>query len=361
LRNVARDAIIPRPSGELAAPGRPRSRRRAPIEKGPPIVTTIGTPAMWVGFTLLIVVTLAIDLGVLNRKAHVLRMREALRWVIVWVALAQLFGVFILVRAGHAKWMEFLTGYLIEYALSVDNLFVFIVLFAYFAVPAAYQHRVLFWGILGAVIMRGVFIAVGAALLSAFHWVMYVFGVFLVYTGVKLMRSGATEVHPERNVILRVFRRIVPTVSDYRGASFFVFREGRRYATPLLAVLVAVEATDVVFAVDSIPAIFAITLDPFIVYTSNIFAILGLRSLFFLLAGMMGSFHYLKPALALVLTFIGAKMLVSDLFHVPIALSLIVVVGLLAAGVVLSLMRPLPEAVRPAHPADPPAGPPPRA
>jgi tellurite resistance protein TerC len=309
-------------------------------------VTTIGTPALWVGFTLLIAATLALDLGVLNRKAHTLRTREALRWVIVWITLAQLFGVFILVRGGHAKWMEFLTGYLIEYALSVDNLFVFIVLFAYFAVPSAYQHRVLFWGILGAVIMRGLFIAVGAALLAAFHWVIYLFGAFLVYTGFKLMRSGGAEVHPERNVILRVFRRVFPVVNEYHGARFFVRQEGRRFATPLLAVLVAVEATDIVFAVDSIPAIFAITRDPFIVYTSNIFAILGLRSLFFLLAGMMGSFHYLKPALALVLTFIGVKMLISDLVHVPIALSLAVVVGLLAAGVVLSLLRPAPP-VRP--------------
>ena len=327
-------------------------------------MTTIGTPALWVGFSLLVVLTLTIDLGVLNRRAHAVTTREALRWVIVWVALAQLFGVFILFRAGHDKWMEFLTGYLIEYALSVDNLFVFIVLFAYFAVPAAYQHRVLFWGILGAVILRGVFIGVGAALLAAFHWVMYVFGAFLVYTGVKLMRSDAAEVDPERNMLLRAFRRVVPTVSEYHGASFFVRRDGRRWATPLLAVLVAVEATDIVFAVDSIPAIFAITRDPFIVYTSNIFAILGLRSLFFLLAGMMGSFHYLKPALAVVLTFIGVKMLISDLVHVPIALSLLVVVGLLAAGVVLSLLKPapLPAAVPPTSaPAESGDGDPPQA
>jgi tellurite resistance protein TerC len=241
---------------------------------------------------------------------------------------------------GPERALEFLTGYLIEKALSVDNLFVFLVLFSYFAVPASLQHRVLAFGILGALAMRAVFIAAGAALIDNFHWVIYVFGAFLVYTGIKLLAQRASEVDPEKNPILRIFRRLVRSVPDYRGGKFLVKEAGLRHATPLLAVLVAIEATDIVFAVDSIPAIFSITTDPFIVFTSNIFAILGLRALYFLLAGMIGKFRYLKVGLGLVLAFVGAKMLLAGVFKVPVALSLAVVGGLLALSILASLLIP---------------------
>ena len=236
---------------------------------------SIGTPPLWIGFTLFVLAMLALDLGVFHRKAHVVGIREALAWTAVWITLALGFNVGVYVWFGAERALEFLTGYVIEKALSVDNIFVFLVVFAVFAVPAALQHRVLFWGILGALVMRAVFILAGAALLQRFHWIVYVFGGFLVITGVKLLLHSGDEIHPERNPVYRLFRRLVPAVSDYRGARFTVVESGRRYATPLLAVLVVVEATDVVFAVDSIPAIFAVTIDPFIVYTSNIFAILG--------------------------------------------------------------------------------------
>jgi tellurite resistance protein TerC len=321
-------------------------------------VATIGTPALWAGFSAFVVITLALDLGIFHRRAHEVRTREALRWTLAWISLAVVFGSILYAKAGSDRALEFFTGYLIEYALSVDNLFVFLVVFAYFGVPKSYQHRVLFWGILGAVVARGIFIGAGAALLSAFDWIIYVFGGFLIYTGIRLLRGSDEEVHPERNPVLRAFRRIVPIVPRYEGARFVVQDSGRRHATLLLCVLVALEATDIVFAVDSIPAIFAITRDPFIVYTSNIFAILGLRSLFFLLAGMMGRFHYLNVALALVLTFIGGKMLASNFVHIPIGASLAVVATLLGGGVAASLLRPKrPIAAAPA-PAEPSKTPP---
>jgi len=261
-------------------------------------------------------------------------------WTTIWVALALLFNLGVYVWFGAERALEFLTGYVIEKALSVDNIFVFLVVFAVFAVPAALQHRVLFWGILGALIMRAIFIVLGAALLQRFHWVIYLFGAFLVFTGIKLLVQRAGEVHPERNPLFRLFRRWVPSVPDYRGAHFIVVEGGKRYATPLLLVLVAIEATDLVFAVDSIPAIFAITMDPFIVYTSNIFAILGLRALYFALAGMMEKFHYLKVGLSLVLAFVGVKMLLVGVYKIPILVSLGVIVALLAGAVVASLLRP---------------------
>lgn len=304
-------------------------------------IVSIGTPTLWIGFTIFVLAMLALDLGVFHRKAHAISMREALAWSIVWVALALLFNAGVYYWFGSERALEFLTGYLIEKALSVDNLFVFLVLFAYFAVPAELQHRVLFWGILGALIMRAGFIVAGSALIQQFHWIIYVFGAFLVFTGIKLLASPETgDIHPERNPVLRVFRRIVPTVPEYRGARFLVKEAGRRYATPLLMVLVMVEATDVVFAVDSIPAIFAITMDPFIVFTSNIFAILGLRALYFLLAGMIGRFSYLKVGLGLVLAFVGAKMLISGVYHVPIAVSLGVIASLLGLSMIASLLFP---------------------
>jgi len=301
---------------------------------------SIGTPPLWIGFTLFVLAMLALDLGVFHRKAHAVGVREALVWTAVWIALALGFNVGIYVWFGVERAFEFLTGYVIEKALSVDNIFVFLVVFAVFAVPAALQHRVLFWGILGALIMRAIFIVLGAALLQRFHWVIYLFGAFLVFTGIKLLVQRAGEVHPERNPLFRLFRRWVPSVPDYRGAHFIVVEGGKRYATPLLLVLVAIEATDLVFAVDSIPAIFAITMDPFIVYTSNIFAILGLRALYFALAGMMEKFHYLKVGLSLVLAFVGVKMLLVGVYKIPILVSLGVIVALLAGAVVASLLRP---------------------
>ncbi len=305
---------------------------------------SVGSPQLWAGFTLFILAMLALDLGVFHRKAHAVSFREALAWSVVWVSLALTFNLLVYQWFGSQRALEFLTGYVIEKALSVDNVFVFLVIFQFFAVPAAFQHRVLFWGILGALLMRAVFILLGATLIARFHWVLYVFGAFLVLTGIKLLLRRGAEIHPERNPAYRLFRRFVPAVAEYRGARFTVLENGRRLATPLLLVVVVVEATDVVFAVDSIPAIFAITTDPFIVYTSNIFAILGLRALYFLLSGAIGRFHYLDVGLGLVLCFVGAKMLIADLYKVPIALSLAAVATLLAGSIVASLLRPRAEA-----------------
>ncbi len=305
------------------------------------VAVSIGTPAMWIGFTIFVLAMLALDLGVFHRNAHAVKMREALAWSVVWIGLAILFNAGVYFWFGQDRALEFLTGYLIEKALSVDNLFVFLVLFSYFAVPTQLQHRVLFWGIVGALLMRAGFIMAGAALIQQFQWVIYIFGAFLVFTGIKLLaaREGG-NISPERNIVLRLSRRIIPSVPDYRGARFTVKEAGRRYATPLLMVLLAIEATDIVFAVDSIPAIFAVTTDPFIVFTSNIFAILGLRALYFLLAGMIGKFRFLKVGLGLVLAFVGIKMLIAGFFHVPIALSLGIVAALLFLSVVASFLFP---------------------
>jgi tellurite resistance protein TerC len=300
---------------------------------------SIGTPAAWIGFGVFVVVMLALDLGVFHRKAHVITTREALAWTGVWVSLAMIFAAGMFVLAGPKPALEFLTGYVIEEALSVDNIFVFIVIFSAFGVPPAFQHRVLFWGVFGALVLRFVFIVAGAALLERFHFLFYVFGAFLAFTGIKLLLHRDEEVDPQNNVLLRLFRRVVPMVSDYRGQAFTVVENGKRYATPLLAVLVAIEGTDVVFAADSIPAIFAVTTDPFIVFTSNMFAIFGLRSLYFALAGIMDLFRYLKVGLALVLMFIGAKMLLSGVFHVPILVSLGVIVTLLGGAVIASVLH----------------------
>jgi tellurite resistance protein TerC len=267
-------------------------------------------------------------------------MREALGWSVVWISLALIFNAGVYFWFGPDRALEFLTGYLIEKALSVDNLFVFLVLFSYFAVPAKLQHGVLFWGIVGALIMRAGFIVAGAALIQNFHWIIYIFGAFLVFTGIKLLAAKESEIHPERNLVIRMFRKLVPCVPDYRGAKFSVKEAGRRYATPLLLVLITIEATDIVFAVDSIPAVFAITTDPFIVFTSNIFAILGLRALYFLLAGMLGKFRYLKVGLGLVLAFVGIKMLLIGWIHIPIALSLGMVAGILGISVAASWFFP---------------------
>ena len=299
---------------------------------------SIANPTIWTIFGIFVVGMLALDLGVFHRQAHEVRAKEALTWTAVWIALSLLFNAAIWHWFGSERALEFLTGYVIEKALSVDNVFVFVVLFSTFAVPKEYQHRVLFWGIFGAVVMRAIFIAAGAALLHRFHWIMYVFGAILVITGIKLLFQKDDEVHPERNPIFRLARRLIPAVPEYHGQRFMTIRNGRRYATPLLIVLIAIEATDVVFAVDSIPAIFAVTTDPFIVYTSNIFAILGLRALYFLLAGVMDKFHLLKAGLALVLGFVGTKMLIADVYKIPIVISLVVIALLLGGAVVLSLV-----------------------
>jgi tellurite resistance protein TerC len=302
-------------------------------------LTTIGSPSLWLGFVAAVIGLLALDLGVFHRDAHVVTFREALGWSVVWIALALSFNGWLAWEFGNDRGLEFLTGYLIEKALAVDNIFVFLVVFATFRVPSAYQHRILFWGILGALVLRAAFIFAGAALLERFHWIIYVFGAFLVVTGVKLFFQNENDVHPERNPLFRLFTRFVPSVPDYHGARFTIVKNGRRYATPLLLVLICVEATDVVFAVDSIPAIFAVTKDPFIVFTSNISAILGLRSMFFLLAGVMDRFHYLKVGLATILAFVGTKMLLVDVYAIPIAVSLGVIGAVLAGAIVASWLR----------------------
>ena len=302
-------------------------------------ITTIATPWMWAAFTGLVLGMLALDLGVFHREAHVVRMREAAIWSVVWISLALAFNGWLAASFGPQRGLEFLTGYLIEKALAVDNIFIFLVVFGSFRVPAAYQHRVLFWGILGALIMRAIFIFAGAALLTRFHWVIYIFGGFLLLTGFKLLWQRDVEPHPEQNPLFRLFTRVVRSVPEYDGSHFTVRRDGVLYVTPLLLVLVLIEVTDLVFALDSIPAIFAVTTDPFIVYTSNIFAILGLRAMFFLLAGFMGRFHYLKLGLSLVLMFVGTKMVLADLYKIPIAASLGVIAGILATAVICSLVR----------------------
>jgi tellurite resistance protein TerC len=319
-------------------------------------IDSIGSPALWIGFVAFVLGLLALDLGVFHRTAHEIRFREALGWSIVWVSLAAVFNLGVWHWFGPERALEFLAGYLIEKALSVDNVFVFLVLFSYFAVPPAYQHRVLFWGIVGALVMRAVFIVLGAALLAAFHWVIYVFGALLVVTGIKMLRAGDEQVRPDANPVYRWFTRVVPSVREYRGQRFWVIEGGRWMATPLLLVLAAIEATDLVFAIDSIPAIFAVTRDPFIVFTSNIFAILGLRAMFFMLAGVMGRFVHLKTGLALVLAFVGSKMLLSEVYKVPIGVSLAVVAALIGGSIVVSLIatRGTPSA---AVPEVPPVGP----
>ncbi len=303
-------------------------------------IETIGTPLLWGGFLAFVLAMLVLDLGVFQRKAHPVGMREALAWSAVWILLALAFNAGVYAWFGPERALEFLTGYVIEKALSVDNLFVFLVIFSYFRVPATYQHRVLFWGILGALVMRAAFIVAGGALLQAFHWVIYLFGGVLLVTGVKLLRQRESDIHPERNPLVRLVARAFPVSPKEHAGHFFVREGGRLAATPLLLALVAVEASDLVFAVDSIPAVFAVTRDPFIVFTSNIFAILGLRSLYFLLAGGLARLRYLNVGLASVLIFVGAKMLIVDIYKVPIAASLAVVAALLGLSVVASLYRP---------------------
>jgi tellurite resistance protein TerC len=293
----------------------------------------------WILFNLFVLAMLALDLGVLHRQAHEVRFREALAWSAMWVALAAAFAAIVYFWHGHIAALEFVTGYIIELSLSVDNLFVFLLIFRYFRVPGEDQHKVLFWGILGALIMRAIFILLGVGLIRRFHWIVYLFGALLVYSGIRLLSEESSEIHPEKNPILRLFRRWIPVTTNYEAGKFFV-RRPALFATPLLVVLLVVETTDVLFAVDSIPAILAITLNAFIVYTSNVFAILGLRSMYFALAGMMQVFHYLHYGLSAVLIFVGAKMLVSHYYQIPTVLALAAVAGVLLISVLTSVIHP---------------------
>jgi tellurite resistance protein TerC len=300
----------------------------------------------WIALALIVGGMLALDLLVVNRDPKPVPFRKAAVWSAVWISLALGFGVFVAATKGGEAAGEYLAGYLIELSLSVDNVFVFALIFGAFAVPAAYQHRLLFWGILGAIVFRAAFIAAGSAILEAAHWVIYLLGLLLVVTGIRLARSRGHAVDPEKNPVLRLFRRVVPMTDDYRGAAFVVIEGGRRLATPLLAALVAVETTDIMFALDSIPAVFAITTDPFIVFSSNLFAILGLRSLYFLLAGLLDRFVYLKIGLAALLVFAGAKILTSSIIDIPIAVSLGVIALILGTAIAASLIATHPQRER---------------
>jgi tellurite resistance protein TerC len=307
---------------------------------------------LWVGFNILILILLALDLGVFHRKVRVIRLSEAVAWSVIWVVVALLFNVWVY-YAHRFAWvqftganpaLEYFTGYLIERALSIDNIFVFLVIFSYFGVQPQYQYRVLFWGILGALIMRGLMIWLGVELISRFEWVLYIFGAFLVWTGFELFRHKASEVDPSKNPVLRLARKYLRVTHEYHGERFFVVQHGLGYATPLFLVLLVVETTDVAFALDSIPAIFGITRDPFIIYSSNVFAILGLRALYFLLAGVMNYFRYLNAGLAIVLIFIGAKMLLEKFVHISIYLSLGIVGAVLGVSILASIVAARREA-----------------
>lgn len=294
---------------------------------------------LWIGFNVFVLLMLALDLGVFHRKSHEVKFKEALSWSLVWIILALVFNAGIWYYFGEIKAVQFLTGYIIEKSLSVDNIFVFILIFSAFAVPAQYQHKVLFWGILGALVMRAIFIFAGVALISKFHWIIYVFGIFLIYTGYKIAKEKGTKVNIDNNPLLGFVRKVIPFTNDYRGDKFFIKEAGKRMATPLFLVLVLIEFTDLIFAVDSIPAILAITTDPFIVYTSNVFAIMGLRSLYFALAGSLKYFTYLHYGLAIILIFVGVKMIISDFYKFDPFVSLGIIILILAGSMVASLIK----------------------
>jgi tellurite resistance protein TerC len=302
--------------------------------------------ALFIAFNVGVLAVLAIDLGIFNRKAHATSVKEAAAWSTVWIALSLAFAGIIWWNFGRHSALEFVTGYIIEYSLSIDNIFVIVLIFSYFRIPDKYQHRVLFWGIIGALVMRGAMIGAGAVLIERFHWILYIFGAFLVFTGIRMATHDEADIEPEANPILRLVRRIIRVTDDYRGQGFFVKESPKRgepavwMATPLFVVLVMVETTDLIFAVDSIPAIFAITRNPFIVYTSNVCAILGLRSLYFLLAGVIYKFWLLKLGLAVVLTFVGVKMLVASVYIIPIHISLLVIAVVLGAAIGASVAFP---------------------
>jgi len=293
----------------------------------------------WIGFHIFIFFMLALDLGVFHKHTHKVPVKEAVIWTLVWITLALMFNLFVYLEFGKTKALEFLTGYVIEYSLSVDNIFVFILIFSYFAVKDQYQHKILFWGILGALIMRGIFIFAGVALINRFHWIVLLFGGFLVFTGIRMLFQKEAEVDPEKNPIVRFFKRFLPVTSSSHGDKLIIRQNNRLHATPLFLVLLIIESSDLIFAVDSIPAILAISHDRFIVYTSNIFAIMGLRSLYFAIAGIMGYFRYLKIGLAFVLTFVGLKMLAGFLhFEIPIVLSLLIILSILVISILASVV-----------------------
>lgn len=299
---------------------------------------------LWIGFNALVIGLLVLDLGIFHRKSHAVSVKEAAIWSMVWIGLALLFNACIYLLRGPDDALQFLTGYLIEKSLSVDNIFIFVLIFTSLSVPAAYQHRILFWGVLGALVMRGLLILAGTALLETFDWIFYIFGAFLVITGVRMALQKEKEVQPEKNLALRLVRRLVPVTETYEKERFFVRQAGKLMVTPLFLTLVVIEVTDLVFAVDSIPAIFAVTRDPFLVYTSNVFAILGLRSLYFVFAGIVEKFYYLKIALAIILVSVGVKMLIAEWYHVPSWLSLVVIVVVLGAALLASFIRARREA-----------------
>jgi len=294
-------------------------------------------PLQWIAFNVFVLLMLALDLAVFHRKSHEVKIREALTWTFVWILLALIFNYCIYHFWGKERALEFLTGYLIEKSLSVDNLFVFVLIFTYFDVPAAYQHKVLFWGIIGALIMRVIFIFAGVALISQFHWIIYLFAGFLVFTGIRMLVRKHKKIDPNRNIVVRTFKKLFPVTETFQGNKFFVKIDGKKFATPLFLVVVMIELSDLIFAVDSIPAILAISHDRFIIYTSNVFAILGLRSLYFVLARLPEYFRFLKYGLALILVFVGVKMFMSDIYKIPTAIALAVIAGIILISVLLSL------------------------
>jgi len=303
----------------------------------------IATVYVWIGFLAFVLLMLALDLGVFHRKSHEVKIKEALIWSAVWISIALLFNYGIYVYMGEVKAMEFLTGYVIEKSLSIDNLFVFIMIFSYFNVDKKYQHKVLFWGIIGALIMRSIFIFAGVALINKFHWIIYIFGAFLIFTGVKMLFQKDEKMDPNKNPLVRLFKRFYPVADTMHGDRFFVKINAKTFATPLLVVLLLVEFTDLIFAVDSIPAIMAITSDPFIIFTSNVFAILGLRALYFALAGITQYFHYIKYGLSAILVFVGLKMTMVNFYKIPVMISLFTILGILVISVVASLLFPKKE------------------
>ncbi len=313
------------------------------------------TAIIWIGFNLFVLFMLALDLGVFHRTAHEVKMKEALSWSAVWISLALVFNTLIYY---YWDWMSpgseytnkdaalaFLTGYVIEKSLSVDNVFVFLMVFTYFQVPSLYQHKILFWGILGALVLRAIFIFAGVALITKFHWMIYIFGAILIFTGIRMVMQKDKKLNPEKNPVIKAFRKWFPVTNEHHGDHFFAKIDGRKVATPMFVVLLFIETTDVIFAVDSIPAILAITNDPFIVYTSNVFAILGLRALYFALAGIMSLFHYLHYGLSVILVFVGGKMALTDLYKIPVEHSLMVVLGILVISVVASKLFPPKEKI----------------
>ena len=299
-----------------------------------------GQALHWIVFASIVLVMLALDLGVFHRRAHIIRLREAVVWSVVWIALSLLFNLGVYLYIGPQAGLDFLTAYLVEKSLSIDNIFVFLLIFSYFSVPSQFQHRVLFWGIIAALFLRAFFIAAGLTLIQRFEWIVFVFGAFLVFTGIRMAVRKEGEIHPERNPILKLFRRLFAVSNEYEGARFFVKKDKHWIATPLLIVMLVVETSDLIFAVDSIPAVLAITVDPFIVYTSNVFAILGLRALYFALAGIMELFHYLHYGLSAILIFVGVKMLLSHVYDVPTALALGFIAATILISVVASILDP---------------------